>query len=356
MGQEVEMMSRRVVLSVIAILLASCALVAASWLAPVTAGIARADDGLGTQTGGQKISVFEDLTIGPGESWDNVVVVGGDAVIEGTVRNGVVVVGGNLTVRAGASIGHSPSGHPDDAAIVTVFGKLTIEPGAVVSGRVVDIAGGASGALHAVFVDPIVQPWRWDSILGWILSTVFLALVALIIAAIAPRQVAFVRDRARRHFFSSLGWGVLGAVIFVPLVTIILIVTLIGIPVVVPWLGIVLPVMLLFGFVAIGAVVGRLILGKREDQRAQVMLAAIMGVVILSVIRWIPFAGAIIIFLAFLLGFGATYTAIWEWRRRAGDRGLAMAALPATAAGMASGPDAAPPTPGGSGGQEPPAG
>jgi hypothetical protein len=259
------------VLALVLVLVVACCLTTASWLTPGATGVARADD----TSGAQKVSAFEDVTIGPGESWDNVVVVGGDLVVRGTVKNGVVVVGGDVTVTSGASIGHSPAGHPDDAAIVSVFGHVTVEPGANVRGRTVDVAGGVGDVAATAVADPVLRPWRTGSILSWIWSTVFLAVVAIIAVAIAPRQVAVVRDRVRHHFFSSLGWGALGAIIAVPIVTVLLIVTVIGIILVVPWLAIVLPVMFLFGFVAVGAMVGRLILGAKEDKRETLMVAAV---------------------------------------------------------------------------------
>jgi hypothetical protein len=140
-----------------------------------------------------------------------------------------------------------------------------------------------------------------------------------------------VRDRARRHFFSSLGWGALGLIVGVPLVTILLVVTIVGLLVVIPWLAIVVPIFLLFGFVAVGALLGRLILGEREDRRGQAMLAAVLGVAILCVVRWIPVAGAVIGALAVLVGLGAVITAIWEWNRRSRSRGLQVAAQPGAA-------------------------
>lgn len=317
-SREVEMMSMRrtVVISIAVVVFLSCVITAALGLFPGLAGPARAADNAAAQTGGQKVAVFEDVTITPEQTWGNVVVVGGDVVVEGAVSDSVVVVGGDLTVRQGARVGYARQGSSDDAALVSVFGDVVVEPGAEVSGRVVDVAGGASDALNAAFVDPITRPWKWSSIVSWIVSTIFLAVVALIIVAIAPRQIAAVRERARTHLFSSLGWGVLGAVIGIPLVTIILMITVIGLIVVVPWLVIVVPIVLLFGFVGVAALLGRLILGEGEDSRARLMGAAVLGVVIFSVIRWIPYAGAVILALAVLVGLGAVITALWASSHR----------------------------------------
>ncbi len=296
-------------LAVVALLVLLFSFTAVGWLAPGAAGAARAD----TTTDNEKVAVFEDVVVGPDETWDNVVVVGGDALISGTVQNVVVVVGGDLVLTESARIGGRVS--RDDAAVVSVFGDVTVQPGATVRGRTVDVGGGVSDTAPSTVTDPILRPWRTGSILNWIWSTVFLAVVAVIATAIAPRQVAAVRERVGHHFFSSLGWGALGAIIAVPIITIALIITVIGIILVVPWLGIALPIMSLFGLVAVGAWVGRLILGAKEDKRETVMLAAVLGVVIINIARWIPVAWLVIIGILWLVGFGATYVAIWVWLR-----------------------------------------
>jgi len=287
----------------------------------------------------QKVAVFEDVTVEPGEVRENVVVVGGDLVVHGTVTNLIVVVGGNILVEADGRVGVGAFRDPDDTALVSVFGDVTVQPGAIVSGRTVDVAGGRFFAVDALVADSIMRPWdNWGSIAGWIGSTVFIILVALIISAIAPRQVAFTSDHARRHPFSSLGWGALGLIIIVPLVTVVLIITLIGILALLPWWLIVV-VALLFGYVSVGALIGRLVLGRNQE-RGRVMLAAVLGVVVLSVVQWIPIAGAVIVFVALLLGLGATFSGWWEWRRQA--RAAKLVHAPPPYSGPEHGPGAPP--------------
>jgi hypothetical protein len=287
---------------------------------------AAADDGA-QPLGAQKVVVFEDLTIGPDEVWDNVVVVGGDVVVQGTVERVLVVVGGNLTVGPRAVIGRGVG--PEDAAVVSVFGDVNVEAGGAVFGRTVDVAGNVSDAAQTALGDSVLRTWRVGSIVNWAWSTVVLLVAAAIAAAVAPRQLAIVRERVRNHLFSSLGWGALGAFVLVPIVTVLLIVTIVGVIVAVPWLAVCLPVMSLFGLAAVGATIGRLILGTRSDERGNLIAASVLGLVIVSVVRWIPVAGAVIFGLLWLVGFGATYVAIWAWLRsrhrpEAADRGASQ--------------------------------
>lgn len=303
--------------------------VLASWAAlmgpqPAQAATARATNAQVATSGGEKVVAFEDVTIGPGENWNDVVVFGGDLTVEGTVNRSVVVIAGNATIRSTANVGAALTG--SDHSVTVVFGKLTTESGATIFGQTTDVAGGFRSTIRGGVVDPVVAPWRLGSIIGWIASTIALVIIALIAIAIAPRQIAFVRNHLSRHPWSSLGWGALGAIVFVPLVSAVLVITVIGIIVAVPWLLIGVPWMFLFGFVSLGAMLGRLVLGAREDDRAHLLGAGVLGVVILNLLRWVPVAGAVILALLFMAGFGATYVSIFEWLRdrRRRHREIAM--------------------------------
>ncbi len=293
------------------------------------------------ESGAQKVVVFEDVTIGVGEVRENLVVVGGDVLIHGVVQNVVVVVGGDLVVASDATVGSQAFHTGNDAAIVSVFGDLVVEDGATVMGKVVDVGAGGSIPIEAMVVDPIVTPWNdWNAIVGWIGSTAFILLVALLIAAVAPRQLVFVSERARRHLFSSLGWGALCLIILLPILTVLLIVTLIGILAVLPW-WLANVVALLFGYVGVGTLIGRLILG-RSEARGRVIGAAVLGVAVLCIVRWVPFFGALVVFFALLLGLGATVTSIWEWRRL---KRMGRSAVPPGGYGPTDGTWTAPGTP-----------
>lgn len=326
---------RAALLALIALVLVTGLLMGVGWVIPGGTAIAQADN----TSGGQKVAVFEDAVVRPGETWDNVVVVGGDLLIQGTVENEVVVVFGDVTIAGSAKVGGAAN--PDDASVVSVFGDVTVESGAIVRGRTVDVGGGVLGIDLSVG-DSVLRPWRSGAILNWIWSTLFLAVVAVIITAIAPRQVAAVRERTRHHFFSSLGWGALGAIIGIPIATAALIISIIGIILLVPWLTIALPIMSLFGLVAVGAMVGRLLLGPGEDKRGPVMLAAVLGVIVINIARWIPVAWIVILGVLWLVGFGATYVAIWAWlrdrRRRRREEAARAQAARAAAAGVAAAP------------------
>ena len=328
-GTHPRFVSSRPMVAVLLVVVALVGAVLASWAAPIgpqpaQAAPARATSAQVATSGGEKVVAFEDVTIGPGENWNDVVVFGGDLTVEGTVNRSVVVIAGNATISSTANVGAALTG--SDHSVTVVFGKLTTESGATIFGQTTDVAGDFRSTIRGGVVDPVVAPWRLGSIIGWIASTIGLAIIALIAIAIAPRQIAFVRNHLSRHPWSSLGWGALGAIVFVPLVSAVLVITVIGIIVAVPWLLIGVPWMFLFGFVSLGAMLGRLVLGAREDDRSHLIGAGVLGVVILNLLRWVPVAGAVILALLFMAGFGATYVSIFEWLRdrRRRHREIAM--------------------------------
>jgi hypothetical protein len=124
-----------------------------------------------------------------------------------------------------------------------------------------------------------------------------------------------VRDRIVRHAGSSLGWGTLGAVFVVPAISVLLLVSVIGVLVLIPWLLIVVPLAFFFGFACVSALVGRRLLQLFGAQGEHLVASAVVGVLLLHVLRLIPFAGSVLWALAWLAGFGAVAAEIYLWGR-----------------------------------------
>jgi len=115
---------------------------------------------------------------------------------------------------------------------------------------------------------------------------------------------------------ASFGWGALGSLVIVPAVSVLLLVSVIGILVLIPWLLIVVPLSLFFGFAAVSALLGRWALRGLAYRRENLVLAAVGGALLLHVVRLIPYLGAAAWAVAWLTGFGAVAVGVWEWWRR----------------------------------------
>jgi hypothetical protein len=265
-----------------------------------------ADRGTVFQVGG-------DVSIPRTDTADAVIAIGGDVTIAGTVRTAVAAVGGDVRLERTAEVG--TTAQPDDTAIVLVGGTLTQAPGATVVGDVSTVTGSWAGDLwNRGIVDQVTRPFGGFSLIAWLGGTLLALAIAVFGAAVAPRQVAAVRDRVGQRLWSSLGWGALSLIVIVPLVTALLIVTVIGLLAVPPWLAVVVGV-LLFGGVAVAALLGGLILARVGHTRENLILAAVIGVLILRLVAFIPFVGGVIVAVAWTAGFGATVVALWSWQR-----------------------------------------
>ena len=137
-----------------------------------------------------------------------------------------------------------------------------------------------------------------------------LVLLGLLVAAVMPRQTRASEQRIAGHFWSSLGWGALTAIVIVPLVTLALVVTIIGILVAVPWVFAAVAVFL-FGYLAFGAFLGNALLRLVGYRRDNLMLSITVGLVASQLLRLIPYVGAPIVTVMWMIGGGGAIAAFF---------------------------------------------
>jgi hypothetical protein len=240
------------------------------------------------------------------------VAVGGDVVVDGRVNRTVVAVGGNVRLVSGW-VGAQNS--PGDTAVVVVGGKLTRGPGSVLTGNITNVKGGwFTDVLRIGVWNPIAQPYSPQAAVPWFVQTILFALFALVVTATMPRQIGAVAGQLRRRTFASLGWGALGSFIVIPVTIVILTITIVGLFLVIPGVFLGLPLTFLFVSTAVAVAVGGLLL-RGGGQRGNLVLAALIGVGILSVLRFVPFFGALAVALGWFFGLGALVLAVAEWQR-----------------------------------------
>ncbi len=301
------------------------------------AALAGKGDGVVVQFG-------EDAVIDPGERAKAVVAVGGDVLVDGTVdvavavggdvtvvgtvEETVVAVGGDVKLKPTALVGSE--GKDGDAAVVLVGGRLYRDEGAQLLGDTTTLKGAwVSDALRSGVWDPLVDPFGIGSLIWNLVWTIVWVVLAIIVVAIAPRQVRAVGDTLLARPLASLGWGALTGFIILPVSIVLIAITIIGLLIVVPGVIIGLPLLYVFTTVSLAAFIGTQVLRGSDKNRGNLMLAAVIGVIIINVVRLIPIAGGIIMFVAGLITFGALVLAVADWQRRRRDaRRLAAAAGP----------------------------
>jgi hypothetical protein len=264
-------------------------------LAPAAA--AQDDDGPDTD---DHIVLNGRLVVPAGESVRYAVIVNGNATIDGAVRktlivfNGrteisgtvgedLIVFNGDVILRSGARVGGD----------VISLEDPQIEDGVTVEGRVTDLA-----RRWNFYEVTFVGRFAWW--LGYTASTLVLGLVLLLLApGIDPASVRALRERLG----GTIGFGLLAFVV-IPIVAVLLLVTIVGIP-----LGLFL--LLALGLLySIGYVVGTLAFGrlivKESTSRFTAFLA---GWVVFRLIALAPFAGGLAWTVATVVGFGTLLVA-----------------------------------------------
>src|SRR5688500_12143238 len=214
--------------------------------------------------GNEIVRFGADVTVDRDEIVEEVVVIGGNATINGEVDGELTVIGGNATLGPEAII-------RDDVAIVG--GTLNRAPGSVIEGRIQNVAVGDERWRGANFPgmvrDTIFRDTigRVGSFAGTLLRIGFLALLALIVAAFGRTWVERIAERASTDPLRSGLTGFLGQVLFFPVLLItvvILAVSISGIPllVLVPFAILAIIVVALVGYTGVADYVGGLLAGR----------------------------------------------------------------------------------------------
>jgi cytoskeletal protein CcmA (bactofilin family)/Na+-transporting methylmalonyl-CoA/oxaloacetate decarboxylase gamma subunit len=213
----------------------------------------------------------------------------GDVIVRGTVKDDVHAFNGRVIVEGGARVGGD----------VTSREKARISPGATVGGDVKSVNSrfslGWAGAVAAIVI--------WLAI---VLSTLVLGLLLLVIA---PRAADAFADAGRTAIGASIGLGI-AAAIGLPIIGLALLASVIGLP-----LGAVLLLALGFlytlGYVASAYFLGRLILRPPQNR----FLAYLVGWGILSVAGVIPVLNVLTFIAATVYGVGMIVVATFRARK-----------------------------------------
>ncbi len=180
---------------------------------------------------GAHLLIWEDYELPEGSTTtENVVVLGGNATINGHVESDVVVLGGSLRLGPKAVI---------DGDLSLVGGDLSRDPAAQVDGD--------------VHVTHVSIPWSWGWAWGWPIGVptfgrtwwqgaalaftigrfVVILLLSMILVAVSPRWTASIASRLVTAPGVSVVAGFAGEILFAPALiclAVALIITIVGIP------------------------------------------------------------------------------------------------------------------------------
>jgi hypothetical protein len=176
-----------------------------------------------------------------------------------------------------------------------------------------------------------------DVVLDIVRSFIALLVVGLLLMWLAPASTRDLSEMVRTRPLPSLGWGILGFILYIALAIAILLATILlavilglltlgGLVLLIIGLGVLAEIILALAFwistgylaqIVVSFLVGRLLLERALPERATGrVLPLVVGLILYVILRAIPILGFIVALVVVLLGFGALCNWIWELFRR----------------------------------------
>ncbi len=220
----------------------------------------------------------------------DVVAFGGQLEIAGHVQGDLAAFGGAVHLARTARVDGDLAG----------FGQITQDPGARVQGKKVEgfqFKFGLPDSVVSPHLLPFSIPARGlepgTTLLALITRVVRTLLTILAVTAIGalavvllPKQTRQVSETAQQSLAPSFGVGCLGLIVLA-LASIVLAITIIGL-LALPFLGIAAAVIILFGWIAMGLLVGEQVLQALHFSNVAPIVSAIIGVFIISALAAAP--------------------------------------------------------------------
>ena len=266
------------------------------------------DDDEGTDTDDQ-IVITGRLVVREGESVEHAVIFNGPATIEGTVAQSLLVFNGRTEI-VGTVAGD----------LVVFNGDVVLRSSARVGGDVVSrqTPQVEDGATIGGQIQDLERRWNyWDAtfigrLAWWLAFTVSSLVLGMALLLLASPGLDAISIRAlRERLAGTIGFGLL-VFVLLPIVAVVLLVTIVGIP---------LGLFLLLGLAlvySIGYVIGALALGRLVVKPpTSRFLAFLAGWGALRVLALIPFVGGLAWFVATVLGLGTLW--VGARARRTGE-------------------------------------
>lgn len=268
------------------------------------------------ETGDVLMRIGANVVLAQDDVVGTMIVIDGDAVIDGQVSDALVVINGNALVRGEVSgsvtvisgdLRLAETAQVRD--VTSINGEFIRAEGALVTGEINDEDSfGWFSAAAAVF-----------SVIFWIGLTLALILAGVIFAAIGGRQLGGAAQRMTGDAVNTI-IGVVFVAVALPIIALVAIATLIGLPFGIGLLVFLLPTLWFLGYIVAGARLGSLLVGQeRAFAGGHPYAATVLGIVLLQLVALVPVAGALVAMLAGLWGAGAL---VFGAFRAAGGKGF----------------------------------
>lgn len=239
------------------------------------------------------VKMNTDIEISPGMVANDVVAVGGNITVFGKVENNAIAVGGSVILKPNSSVA---------GQIVVVGGDLIKDPSATIAGRITQV-------YMPHFIPSIVTFLKGGWLVLWAAVSVlmligFIGLTVLLVALI-PEHMGTAVNALERSFMAMFLWGILWTILIVP-VAVLLAISIVGI-ILIPLEILFVVLALIIGYIASAAYIGKNIL-LTFHKISPPFIDAILGILVLFAVGFVPFVGSIIKVIFLVAGFGAVLT------------------------------------------------
>jgi cytoskeletal protein CcmA (bactofilin family) len=223
----------------------------------------------------------------------------GEAVsVSGTFSDTVNLHGRNVTLIGSASFAK------DVNYSAETFNK---DDSVVVAGKLNRIIGKETGHKEREIGSV------WIVLVFWFVTLCGIIIVGLIVNKIFPDFTARSVSMITAEPLKSIGTGVL-LLVLSPIVLVVLIITLVGIPLAILWF-IFLSVGLYLGKLFVAATLGGLIISRFFKEEAPFWTRLIVGAVVVYLLLAIPIVGFFLALIVYCLGVGALFGLFWAERK-----------------------------------------
>jgi hypothetical protein len=249
-----------------------------------------------------------------GQQVGDLVVFHGSSTVDGTVDGSLTAFDAPVVISGRVN-----------GDVVVFNGRVELQSGANVTGDVVSqqapvVASGATigGTSKRLQTNTNWEGFGWAGKLAWWLAvSVSTLVVGLVLVWLVGGGAARILEAGRTRIGPSIGLGLL-LFFGLPVLAVIALVTVVGIPL---GIGLLAALLLIYalGYSASGWILGRSILRRPTSW----VVAFLVGWAILRVVALVPILGGLAWFAAVVFGLGALAVAIW--RTRSATRAAASA-------------------------------
>lgn len=264
------------------------------------------------------IKIGKDINISEEQEVDNAIAVAGQITVSGLVENNVVALGGSIVLTRGAVVRGN---------IVCIGGVVAQGNGAQIFGDITEVNSSNIFTAFSSAFQGNAGAWSWLVDIIYFCFFAMLFTLALLMAVLFPRSLNAIAGSIQSNKAKSFFCGALGTLMIAPFFML-LIFSFVGIPLI-PLVFSAILLAFMFGFIAVGALLGKFILTKTFPHHKQSLVReTLLGLILWWVIGWMPFyIGMFIKAVVITIGLGGVLLTLfyrgYHWSSQLPPRGPA---------------------------------